>query len=117
MTNEEMIEQLEQAIGLIKQDGKDWLDDRDIPIIEACIKSLTALDKIRAEVEYTEEQYQSDMQKLLAEKGLHDAVEIYCDKINEVAGVLTYVSHRDIQEFLCDILYLIDLEKEQKDES
>ena len=50
MTNEEMIEQLEQAIGLIKQDGKDWLDDRDIPIIEACIKSLTALDKIRAEI-------------------------------------------------------------------
>ena len=51
MTNREVIEQLENAIGLIKQDGKDWLDDRDIPILEACIKSLTALDKIRAEIE------------------------------------------------------------------
>lgn len=50
MTNEEIIEQLENTIGLIKQDEKDWLDDRDIPILEACIKSLTALDKIRAEI-------------------------------------------------------------------
>lgn len=49
MTNGEIIEQLENAIELIKQDGKDWLDDRDIPILEVCIKSLTALDKIRAE--------------------------------------------------------------------
>ncbi len=50
MTNGEIIEQLENTIGLIKQDGKDWLDDRDIPIFEACIKALTALDKIRAEI-------------------------------------------------------------------
>ena len=42
MTNKEMVEQLENAIGLIKQNGKDWLDDRDIPILEACIKLLTA---------------------------------------------------------------------------
>lgn len=51
MTNEEIIEQLENAIDLIKQDGKDWLDDRDIPILEECIKSLTALDKIRTEID------------------------------------------------------------------
>lgn len=51
MTNEEIIEQLENAIDLIKQDGKDWLDDRDIPILEACIRSLTILGKIRAEIE------------------------------------------------------------------
>ena len=50
MTNEKIIEQLENALGLIKQDGRDWLDDRDIPVLEACIKSLTALDKIRAEI-------------------------------------------------------------------
>ena len=52
MTIGEIIEQLENAIELIKQDGKDWLDDRDIPILEACIKSLTALDKIREEIEH-----------------------------------------------------------------
>ena len=51
MTREEIIEQLENTIGLIKQEGKDWFDDRDIPILEACIESLTALDKIRAEIE------------------------------------------------------------------
>ena len=51
MINREIIERLENAIELIKQDGKDWLDDRDIPILEACIKSLTALDKIRTEIE------------------------------------------------------------------
>ena len=50
MTNGEIIEQLENAIELIKQDGKDWLDDRDIPILEACIKSLTALDNIRTDI-------------------------------------------------------------------
>lgn len=58
MTNVEIIEQLENAIELIKQDGKDWLDDRDIPILEVCIKSLKEieesediLDKIRSEIE------------------------------------------------------------------
>ena len=50
MTNEEIIEQLENTIRLINQNGKDWLDDRDISILEACIKSLTAIDKIRAEI-------------------------------------------------------------------
>lgn len=50
MSHTEIIEQLENTIGLIKQDGKDWLDDRDIPILEVCIKALTALDKIRDEI-------------------------------------------------------------------
>lgn len=50
MTNGEIIEQLENAIELIKQDGKDLLDDRDIPILEVCIESLTVLDKIRVEI-------------------------------------------------------------------
>ena len=41
MTREEIIEQLNLAIGLIKQDGKDWLDERDIPILEECVKALS----------------------------------------------------------------------------
>lgn len=40
MTKEEMIEQLENTIMLIKQNGKDWLDERDIPILEACIQRM-----------------------------------------------------------------------------
>ena len=59
--------------------------------------------------EYTKEEYKADMKKLLEEKGLYEAVKVYCDKIDEVAGNWGYVDHRDIQEFLCDILYLIEL--------
>lgn len=40
MTREKIIEQLNLAIDLIKQDGKDWLDDRDIPMLEECVKAL-----------------------------------------------------------------------------
>lgn len=40
MTKEEMIEQLENTILLIKQNGKDWWDERDIPILEAAIKAM-----------------------------------------------------------------------------
>ena len=40
MTKEEMIEQLENTILLIKQNGKDWLDERDVPILEACIQRM-----------------------------------------------------------------------------
>lgn len=61
--------------------------------------------------EYTQEEYTADMQKLLAEKGLRDAVKKYCDKIDDIASGLSYVPHRDIQEFLCDILFLIELDK------
>lgn len=40
MTREEMIEQLENMILLIRQNGKDWLDERDIPILEEVIKTM-----------------------------------------------------------------------------
>lgn len=40
MTREEMIEQLENTILLIQQNGKDWWDERDIPILKEAIKSM-----------------------------------------------------------------------------
>lgn len=64
--------------------------------------------------EYTQEEYEADMQKLLTEKGLRDAVEKYCDRINDVSSALGYVQHREVQECLCDILYLIELDKGKK---
>jgi hypothetical protein len=76
MTNGEIIEQLENTIGLIKQDGKDWLDDRDIPILEACIKALTSLDKIRAEI--------ADMPKLYP---FIDHVDTYV-KVDDVLAII-----------------------------
>ena len=40
MTREEAIEQLQNCKGLIKQDGKDWLDERDIPLLDMAIEAL-----------------------------------------------------------------------------
>lgn len=40
MTREEVVEEIENAVGLIKQNGKDWLDERDIPFLESVIKAL-----------------------------------------------------------------------------
>ena len=42
MTNQEAADELQYAIDLIKQDGKDWLDERDIPILEGAISALQA---------------------------------------------------------------------------
>lgn len=42
MTKEEVIEELENAVGLIKQDGKDWFDERDIPLLKSIIEILKA---------------------------------------------------------------------------
>ena len=64
--------------------------------------------------EYTQEEYEADMKKLLKDKGLHGAVEVYTDEINEVTSCLSYVGHRSVQEALCDILYLIQLSEEKK---
>ena len=40
MTKEKAIEQFKYAIDLIKQDGKDYLDERDIPMLEMGIQAL-----------------------------------------------------------------------------
>ena len=40
MNREEAIEQFKYAIGIIKQDGKDYLDERDIPMLEMGIEAL-----------------------------------------------------------------------------
>ena len=42
MTREEAIEQLQNCKELILQDGKDWLDERDIPLIDMAISALSA---------------------------------------------------------------------------
>lgn len=48
MTNQEVADELQYAIDLIKQDGKDWLDERDIPILEAAISALQEKDSLIA---------------------------------------------------------------------
>ena len=84
MTNEEIIEQLENAIELIKQDGKDWLDDRDIPILEACIKSLIALDKIRTEIQRLREMFE-ELPPVTLEKKMCNQCKYY-EGVHNVQG-------------------------------
>ena len=49
MTREEAIEQFQNCIELIKQDGKDWLDERDIPMLNMAIEALVLVsDAINA---------------------------------------------------------------------
>lgn len=38
--NQEAIEELQLTIDLIKQNGKDWLDERDIPILSMAIEAM-----------------------------------------------------------------------------
>lgn len=59
--------------------------------------------------EYTSEEYEKDMKELLEEKGLREAVKQYLDAINSEAIRLRYLQCRSIQEYLCDIDYLIEL--------
>lgn len=40
MTKAEAIEQLQNCIDLIKQDGQDYLDERDIPLLNMAIEAL-----------------------------------------------------------------------------
>lgn len=40
MTREEAIEQFKYSIELIKQDGKDYLDERDIPMLKMAIEAI-----------------------------------------------------------------------------
>lgn len=41
MNREEAIEQLQICKGLIKQDGQDYLDERDFPLIDMAIEALS----------------------------------------------------------------------------
>ena len=41
MTREEAIEQLQNCKDLIKQDGQDYLDERDFPLLDMAIEALS----------------------------------------------------------------------------
>jgi hypothetical protein len=56
MTREEAMEQLQNCIDLIKQDGQDYLDDRDIPLLDMAIKALQREDIFLKSME-TEDDY------------------------------------------------------------
>ena len=45
MTREEVIHELKMCKAIIEQDGKDYLDERDIPLIDIAIEALSAEPK------------------------------------------------------------------------
>ena len=42
MTREEAMQELQNCKGLIQQDGQDYLDERDIPLLDMAIEALSA---------------------------------------------------------------------------
>lgn len=90
MTREEMIEQLENTILLIKQNGKDWWDERDIPILEEAIKVMQKENTICEEVKQKTD-ILNTVNEALSKYGLTIAmynfegeggfIELYIDKL------------------------------------
>jgi len=62
MSIEETIEQFQNAIDLIKQNGKDWLDERDIPMLDMAIKALKENEKLKAEVEKWKSYFEKEIE-------------------------------------------------------
>lgn len=54
-------------------------------------------------------EYTGNLRKELETDGLYKAVEKRCDEINEECSDMGYVRHRTIQEWLDEILDLINL--------
>ncbi len=52
ISREEAIEQLEYTILLIIQDGKDYMDERDIPILKMAIQALKQESKILDTIDF-----------------------------------------------------------------
>jgi len=61
MTNQDAIIELQHTIDLIKQDGKDWLDERDIPILEAAISALQAQEETVSRKVYEQISWERDI--------------------------------------------------------
>jgi hypothetical protein len=67
--------------------GSEYIDAYSMAI--KALEQEPILDKIRAEIESK------------------------CDRINSLASILRYPTHREIQELLCDILKLLQAESEE----
>ena len=87
MTNQEAADELQYAINLIKQDGKDWLDERDIPILEAAISALQAQDSPKPTAESAQNVPKED---LISRKAAIDAMSESLKRV--------FPEHRQIAE-------------------
>ena len=107
MTREESIEQLNLAIDLIKQNGKDWLDDRDIPMLEECIKALsqepTFDDECQKDMDEAWEQIQKKRKRISVTLDLTP-----CDDAISRKAVLNLKHHKPEYG---DMIYAFDVEQ------
>lgn len=57
MKRTEAIEQLQNCIDLIKQDGQDYLDERDFPLLDMAIEALQREDRFLKSMDTNEPLY------------------------------------------------------------
>lgn len=86
MTRDEAINELKCAEDLIKQDGKDWLDERDIPLLHMAIRSLEAWGNCRQALEEYEEYVFHNSDNKSAYAGIRNTVKgkrglLFCKKV------------------------------------
>jgi hypothetical protein len=87
MTNKEMIIELQYAIDLIKQNGQDWLDERDIPILEAAISALQAQEEPKPPASgsvtcmFAQKMHDRPMDGLISRQEAIDALCRRCDLV------------------------------------
>ena len=62
----------------------------------------------------TYEEHLAELKAEVTKKGLYKAVNKRCDVINSEASILLYIPHAIIQESLSDILELIQMTGEEK---
>ena len=70
MTREEAIQELQNCKGLIQQDGQDYLDERDIPLLDMAIEALSAEAQAKciAEIKVDAEDIYTRITGLVADK-------------------------------------------------
>lgn len=83
MTNEEAIEQFKYAIDLIKQDGKDYLDERDIPMLKMGIEALENQKSVIEELEKIKEEISG---RCIFSISKIDVLDIIDNHISELKG-------------------------------
>ena len=93
MDKEEAIEQFKYAIELIKQDGKDYLDERDIPMLEMAIEALENQISIIKELEdiksvMTKELTETplDEKDFAVDKCLEKYIQLLSERVKRVGG-------------------------------
>ena len=79
MTREEAIQELQNCIGLIQQDGQDYLDERDIPLLDMAIEALSA-DAVQGEWIQCSERLPKEKARVLTYDTMGDVVFGQYDK-------------------------------------